>query len=259
MRIKKGFTLAEVLIVLMVIGVIATMTIPSLMKGVNEAQYKATYKKAYNTIVNIAEMEKASGQMPQKRNAAAATHFYSVLASALDVKYFVKQNELDGGTVLLTGSPDITHGFNLTQGTTNVQVGTTAATGAGIPPGDNQLSSWMVTEDGIAYAMILAGGDNENDCDSKAELITRKTAAEVAANACMVIVVDVNGLYRAPNRLERQSTIAGELSSPADSVSSSVKMTTLSRDRYYIYIGSDGATAGPVATTLSGRIVADLK
>ena len=45
MRIKKGFTLAEILIVLMVIGVIATMTIPSLMKGVAEAQYKAAYKK----------------------------------------------------------------------------------------------------------------------------------------------------------------------------------------------------------------------
>ena len=42
-----GFTLAEILIVLMVIGIIATMTIPGLMKGVQEAQYKTAYKKAY--------------------------------------------------------------------------------------------------------------------------------------------------------------------------------------------------------------------
>ena len=49
MRIKKGFTLAEILIVLMVIGIIATMTIPGLMKGVQEAQYKTAYKKAYLT------------------------------------------------------------------------------------------------------------------------------------------------------------------------------------------------------------------
>ena len=47
MRIKKGFTLAEILIVLMVIGVIATMTIPSVMKGVVDAQIKTGYKRRY--------------------------------------------------------------------------------------------------------------------------------------------------------------------------------------------------------------------
>ena len=50
MRLKKGFTLAEILIVLMVIGVIATLTVPTMMKGVTEAQLKTSYKKAYNTI-----------------------------------------------------------------------------------------------------------------------------------------------------------------------------------------------------------------
>ena len=56
MRFKKGFTLAEILIVLMVIGVIATMTVPSMMKGVQEAQYKTGFKKAYNTITNLYAM-----------------------------------------------------------------------------------------------------------------------------------------------------------------------------------------------------------
>ena len=44
MRIKKGFTLAEILIVLMVIGAIATITVPSIIKGVKEAQIKTAYK-----------------------------------------------------------------------------------------------------------------------------------------------------------------------------------------------------------------------
>ena len=61
MRLKKGFTLAEILIVLMVIGVVATMTIPSLMRGVQDAQFKTAYKKAFNAVVNIAAMESISG------------------------------------------------------------------------------------------------------------------------------------------------------------------------------------------------------
>ena len=35
---RAAFTLAEILIVLMLIGVIATMTLPNLMRGVQEAQ-----------------------------------------------------------------------------------------------------------------------------------------------------------------------------------------------------------------------------
>ena len=65
MRIKKGFTLAEILIVLMVIGVIATMTVPSLMKGVNEATYKTAYKKngeEYLIIKGAIMPKKAEGE-----------------------------------------------------------------------------------------------------------------------------------------------------------------------------------------------------
>ena len=70
MRIKKGFTLAEILIVLMVIGIIATMTIPGLMKGVQEARFKTAYKKAYNTIVNLSAMASVNGELPVKGSTA---------------------------------------------------------------------------------------------------------------------------------------------------------------------------------------------
>lgn len=46
----KGFTLAEVLITLGIIGVVAAITIPVLMNNVQDNQFKTAYKKAYSII-----------------------------------------------------------------------------------------------------------------------------------------------------------------------------------------------------------------
>lgn len=46
-RYKNGFTLAETLIVLGIIGVVAAMTIPSLMTKIQDIQYRTAVKKAY--------------------------------------------------------------------------------------------------------------------------------------------------------------------------------------------------------------------
>lgn len=45
-----GFTLAEVLITLAIIGIIATLTIPSLVANVQQQQYITKYKKIYSTF-----------------------------------------------------------------------------------------------------------------------------------------------------------------------------------------------------------------
>lgn len=43
-----GFTLAEVLITLGIIGIVAAITIPTLMNNIQEAQYKTAYRKAFS-------------------------------------------------------------------------------------------------------------------------------------------------------------------------------------------------------------------
>ena len=43
---KLGFTLAEVLITLVIIGVIAAMTVPTLMNNTNAQEYRSAFKKA---------------------------------------------------------------------------------------------------------------------------------------------------------------------------------------------------------------------
>lgn len=47
---KKAFTLAEVLITLGIIGVVASLTIPTLMKGNQKTQYITGLKKAYSVF-----------------------------------------------------------------------------------------------------------------------------------------------------------------------------------------------------------------
>ena len=47
---KKGFTLAEVLVTLTIIGVIAALTLPLLMGGTNTASFKTGYKKAISVL-----------------------------------------------------------------------------------------------------------------------------------------------------------------------------------------------------------------
>ena len=49
-KVRAGFTLAEVLITLGIIGVVAAMTIPTLMTNINAARYRTQFKKAVSTL-----------------------------------------------------------------------------------------------------------------------------------------------------------------------------------------------------------------
>ncbi len=49
-NMRGAFTLAEVLITLGIIGVVAAMTMPTLMNSTQGAQYKAAYKKALSAL-----------------------------------------------------------------------------------------------------------------------------------------------------------------------------------------------------------------
>lgn len=240
MRLKKGFTLAEILIVLMVIGAIATMTIPSLMKGVTESQWKTAYKKAYNTVVNLCAMERIAGNLPSVPNSDNVIRMFDSLNSSLAVKDYIDGNIAEGkvasrddfkGKIKYTTETGDTAGEDATQGVLSYTAG--------------DVSPWIITEDNFGYQVIKGTG---SDCGTKSDINTQTAIASVASKACVLVMVDVNGLSNGPNVVEPQSTkgITGA-------------METLTGDRYYIYIGKDGATAGPKALTPTGRITADLK
>lgn len=59
---KKAFTIAEVLITLGIIGIIATMTIPPLMNNIQDKQFKEAAKEAYSKASQaLAQMKQDNG------------------------------------------------------------------------------------------------------------------------------------------------------------------------------------------------------
>jgi len=271
MRLKKGFTLAEILIVLVTIGVIATMTIPSMMKGVTETQYKTGYKKAYNTIANFAALEKVAGNLPAVRDAAGAnkTSLYKSLNNALSVKTFAIQDIGAGSTLTNPQAYSSCIQSTITAGTG--ETATKEVTTIGVKDdqnttclsiNDNQV--WIITEDNIAYTVQDGGIDEGTQCATK-QAIAAKADDEKATDAsCYIVMVDVDGLNKGQNIVEPQGIITkegtGENATTSGSpLETTAAMDTLTGDQYKIYIGSDGASAGPRLTTVTGRITSDIK
>jgi len=59
-KLKKAFTLAEVLITLLIIGFIASLTIPGIISNTNEAEYNAGIKKVYSDLSNALALIQAN-------------------------------------------------------------------------------------------------------------------------------------------------------------------------------------------------------
>lgn len=53
---KKGFTLAEILVTMMIIGIVASMTIPTLVKSQQKQKQTAALAKAVNTMSNATSL-----------------------------------------------------------------------------------------------------------------------------------------------------------------------------------------------------------
>ena len=127
---KLGFTLAEVLITLVIIGVIAAMTVPTLMQNTNSQEFRSALKKAISTV-----------------NQALTLHYALTSQTA---------NDYSNGSNLMTGL--FTQRLSVLQnsvGTTDLKfTNTTACQGA-----------VFVTADGIMYC-INSDFSNNTGTDS---------------------------------------------------------------------------------------------
>jgi len=110
---KKGFTLAEVLITLVIVGVIAAMTIPTLINKYKDEELKSQFRKAYSTITQAiykTEMNDfygyarcyTHGELGQNVEECGA--FFDALAKNLHVQKVCRGNAKADGCV-----PTYTH------------------------------------------------------------------------------------------------------------------------------------------------------
>ena len=86
----KAFTLAEVLITLGIIGVVAAMTMPTLMNSTNGAQYKTAYKKALSVlnqavVMNVALDDYDLSQASETGTGTASQSMYTMLKNRMNV------------------------------------------------------------------------------------------------------------------------------------------------------------------------------
>ena len=112
---------------------------------------------------------------------------------------------------------------------------------------DVEVPTWLVTDDNIAYKLGKGGDFGADSCSGKMKIGNTNSATNAAGESCFVVTVDVDGLSKGNNDLETQTLVEG------------TPMERLINDRYEIYIGKDGLSAGNRTQTISGRIMADLK
>lgn len=70
---KYGFTLAETLITLVIIGVVAAITIPSIMQSTQDAEFKTAYKKAFQAASTVTNQAIADNTFLAQTTAAEST------------------------------------------------------------------------------------------------------------------------------------------------------------------------------------------
>ncbi len=134
-RIKKAFTLAEVLITLGVIGVVAAITLPSLITAYNKHVIETKLFKIHSTVLQAIRMIQANNdgsidlnEMPidvgdvhfsrEKSKAVFENYFAPVFTSAVEYHPTMLNNvySADGSTKLEAGDAN-TYLFQLNDGT----------------------------------------------------------------------------------------------------------------------------------------------
>ena len=214
----KGFTLAEVLITLGIIGVVAAMTMPTLINSTQGAQYKTAFKKSLTVlsqavVMNIALNDYDLSQVVAGTNAAADTDaagaqsLWDVFHNRLNIVRETSGVEFDttAGSAdqwIIVSDTDNAERttFATKHGGTATTTFTGSLTGAKFP----DATTILMMNDGIAFIF-----DN-----TQANCIQADDRIGVANDNYCYGFIDVNG-QKAPNRVVQCDGGVGTVA-PAD-------------------------------------------
>ena len=192
---RFGFTLAEVLITLGIIGVVAAMTMPTLMNQTQGAQYKTAYKKALSALSQAVTLNVALDEW----NFADATGKGDtyLIDKMLSSRMNVVRTETSYGNIKDSKGKD--YAVTLAEG----------AVGAGTVPDLTQTgNTTLFFNDGIMFSFPTASANCTMDA----------TQGATGRNKICKGFIDVNGV-KAPNKLVKcDNTDASkcEIKNPTD-------------------------------------------
>ena len=109
LKFRKAFTLAEVLITLVIIGIVAALTIPTAINNTKDQELKSQFAKAYSTITQAiyqTEMNDFFGYVKcyygvdgMNADNSECTLFYDALAKNLSIQKICNGNSLSDGCI----------------------------------------------------------------------------------------------------------------------------------------------------------------
>ncbi len=196
---SSAFTLAEVLITLGIIGVVAAMTMPTLINQTNGAQYKAAYKKALSAIsqgvtlnvalddISFADTVKGkTGETACSDTNCTGTTIAKLINDRMNVVSMTKPADY---TI-----PQITAGHKCTAAEVTETTGPCAGKTA-----DQVVQATTVTPDTYLFfndgSMFAFDAANAYSCTKAIE-----TETETNKNKICLGVIDVNGA-KGPNKV----------------------------------------------------------
>ena len=192
---RFGFTLAEVLITLGIIGVVAAMTMPTLINQTNGAQYRAAYKKALSAIsqgvtLNVALDDISFADTDTASSASSTAGQKSIAGILMSRMNVVKTDETttpyaNFPTGMQATSCTLTTGESPNTVTKIVDCGTEGAT---------------KTNTNITTNMFLYFNDSSVFAFNKADTGCTQTSSIADKNHFCYGAIDVNGA-KGPNKM----------------------------------------------------------
>ena len=228
---KLGFTLAEVLITLGIIGVIASLTLPSLMTNTAEREYATAWKKAISSLTEAVQMNMAMDNIS----------FDDLLDdSAVGVKdnnslYALLCNRMQTERFANTAGEACDLSLQGAKGTE------TGCLGYSLKGTSMSTNKALFFRDGSA--IIFALGEKMTGTSGTANLTAGETTCYDPARGglveCLKVIYDINGTKK-PNLLANCESSKGNLdkNNPAKKCN---KDSFVARDQYEVALYGMGA------------------
>lgn len=185
MKKKKAFTMAELLITISILGVVAAITIPAMYKDILKSNLEVGARESYALLNNVLKKINVDYQCD---NDLKCTTVFSTGKKSQDLAYELKKY------IKVVNDCGITTNQNCWPDNTNDNFD---GTGANNNMNTSNYYYKFISTNNVAYAVHSYTEDGSIDCSSSAST-GALGANSFMTQVCGVVIVDVNG-YKKPN------------------------------------------------------------